>query len=391
MGSSSFFNQGSVYTELDPIALQNLVSEAAASAAASEVAHQAASADAAASAASAANASAAVQAAAGTIIPGMDHPTFYGPGSGVKWAREDHVHPTDTSRAPLVSPAFTGTPTVPTAAVGTNTTQIATTAFVLANTSGAGGGKGIVGLLPANNTTTPNTKLNIAPGSAMDKDQTALLTLASGIIKTTSTWAVGTNAGALDTGSIAPSTGYHIYVVYNTSTLNTDILFSTSATAPTMPSGYTKRRRIGAFITDASGFIIPGLWRADGSFELLKEITVATARSLTLQSLLGFPVPLGVKLELDMNVLLNSTTGTNPTFYGILSDPDIGPRTLTAGAEWATAFGYKQLGVQFMGKAKCWANTSGQVYTWAYSATGDTGMQGYFYFMGWRDLRDEFS
>jgi hypothetical protein len=32
-----------------------------------------------------------------------------------------------------VSPAFTGTPTAPTAAPGTNTTQIATTAFVLAN------------------------------------------------------------------------------------------------------------------------------------------------------------------------------------------------------------------------------------------------------------------
>ena len=32
-----------------------------------------------------------------------------------------------------VSPAFTGTPTAPTAAAGTNTTQIATTAFVLAN------------------------------------------------------------------------------------------------------------------------------------------------------------------------------------------------------------------------------------------------------------------
>ncbi len=32
--------------------------------------------------------------------------------------------------APLDSPAFTGTPTAPTATVGTNTTQIATTAFV---------------------------------------------------------------------------------------------------------------------------------------------------------------------------------------------------------------------------------------------------------------------
>lgn len=34
--------------------------------------------------------------------------------------------------APLESPAFTGTPTAPTAAVGTNTTQIATTAYVKA-------------------------------------------------------------------------------------------------------------------------------------------------------------------------------------------------------------------------------------------------------------------
>ena len=35
--------------------------------------------------------------------------------------------------APLASPALTGAPTAPTAAVGTNTTQLATTAFVLAN------------------------------------------------------------------------------------------------------------------------------------------------------------------------------------------------------------------------------------------------------------------
>lgn len=52
-------------------------------------------------------------------------------GASVKYARADHVHPTDTTRAPLASPALTGTPTAPTAAVNTNTTQLATTAFVL--------------------------------------------------------------------------------------------------------------------------------------------------------------------------------------------------------------------------------------------------------------------
>ena len=40
-----------------------------------------------------------------------------------------------TSKADLASPTFTGTPAAPTAAVATNTTQIATTAFVLANSA----------------------------------------------------------------------------------------------------------------------------------------------------------------------------------------------------------------------------------------------------------------
>ena len=40
------------------------------------------------------------------------------------------------AKSNLASPTFTGTPAAPTAAVATNTTQIATTAFVLANAGG---------------------------------------------------------------------------------------------------------------------------------------------------------------------------------------------------------------------------------------------------------------
>lgn len=43
-------------------------------------------------------------------------------------------------KANLASPTFTGTPAAPTATVGTNTTQIATTAFVTAAVAGSGGG-----------------------------------------------------------------------------------------------------------------------------------------------------------------------------------------------------------------------------------------------------------
>jgi hypothetical protein len=54
-------------------------------------------------------------------------------GTSLLYSRQDHVHGTDTTRAPLASPTFTGTPAAPTASAGTNTTQLATTAFVRAD------------------------------------------------------------------------------------------------------------------------------------------------------------------------------------------------------------------------------------------------------------------
>jgi len=65
------------------------------------------------------------------LLPLMDGVASAGVNGDV--SRSDHVHPSDTSRAPLLSPAFTGIPIAPTAAPGTSTTQLATTAFVSAS------------------------------------------------------------------------------------------------------------------------------------------------------------------------------------------------------------------------------------------------------------------
>jgi hypothetical protein len=68
-----------------------------------------------------------------------DKPTEFPP--------EAHTHPQSevtglvsalAAKAPLVSPALTGTPTVPTAAPGTNSTQAASTAFVTAAVAAGG-------------------------------------------------------------------------------------------------------------------------------------------------------------------------------------------------------------------------------------------------------------
>lgn len=59
--------------------------------------------------------------------------SVFGRTGAVVAAPGDYTAAQVTGAAPLDSPALTGTPTAPTAAVGTNTTQVATTAFVLAN------------------------------------------------------------------------------------------------------------------------------------------------------------------------------------------------------------------------------------------------------------------
>ena len=62
----------------------------------------------------------------------------------------------------------------------------------------------------------------------------------------------GTSVGAnaLDAGTIAASTWYSVWVIWNGTT--TAGLLSTSATAPTLPSGYTHKARVGWIKTDGT-------------------------------------------------------------------------------------------------------------------------------------------
>jgi hypothetical protein len=72
--------------------------------------------------------------------------------------RKGQVDTLLAEKAPLASPALTGTPTAPTAAPATNTTQIATTAFVQEALSGAGMGD----MSKAVYDTTNNGKVDVA-------------------------------------------------------------------------------------------------------------------------------------------------------------------------------------------------------------------------------------
>ncbi len=68
-------------------------------------------------------------------------------------------------------------------------------------------------------------------------------------------WVKGFGFGGLDTGTIQPNTTYHCHAIRQDSTGDLDFLFSTSATSPVMPSGWTHVQRLGAVMTDGSGNI----------------------------------------------------------------------------------------------------------------------------------------
>ncbi|EJM20162.1 hypothetical protein PMI21_01064 [Pseudomonas sp. GM18] len=62
--------------------------------------------------------------------------------------------------------------------------------------------------------------------------------------------AAGTGANGLDSGAIAASTWYSVWLIWNGTTIAS--LLSLSATAPTLPSGYTHKARAGWIRTDGT-------------------------------------------------------------------------------------------------------------------------------------------
>ena len=151
----------------------------------------------------------------------------------------------------LDSPAFTGTPTAPTAAAATNTTQVATTEFVTTAMKNADSTMSIIAATPnyyardalfttAKTTiTTPSTlMININnAGYALRSSQTISLALTASWDSDSSTYATAANRAGRD---------FYIYACVPTSGTVPTIVLSLNST---VPSGYTatNSRKIGGF------------------------------------------------------------------------------------------------------------------------------------------------
>jgi hypothetical protein len=121
---------------------------------------------------------------------------------------------------------------------------------------GSGGGgvslPGANALIVTNNSGTPTTSIDIDADYAILLDTSDNAILVSAVNLTVA--CTGTGANGLDAGSLANDTWYHFFIISNGTT--TAGLASTSATAPTMPSGYTYKMRVGAIRTGGSATFV---------------------------------------------------------------------------------------------------------------------------------------
>lgn len=158
----------------------------------------------------------------------------------------------------------------------------------------------IDGLTLSNNVSDATNDIDIAAGEATSTGGW-LITLAAGLTKRLdATWAVGTNQGGLDTGAKANSTWYHLHLIQRSDTGVVDVLFSTSATAPTMPTSYDRRRRVGSVLTSGAGAILA--FRQNGN--LVNWATpvenLNTASPATSSTLLTVTSPPAVRCEVRL-------------------------------------------------------------------------------------------
>lgn len=180
----------------------------------------------------------------------------------------------------------------------------------------------ISGLTLSNNGADATNDLDIAVGVGKDATNVYDMSLAAAITKRLdATFTAGTGGGGLDTGAKQNSTWYHVWLIRKNSDGTSDVLFSTSATAPQMPSGYTAKRRIGAILTNGSGVILQFRQLANEFLWVTSVLDVNISNQSTTAILYPLTVPPGIKVwALFVIRHLSATLGV--TSY--ISSPDAG-------------------------------------------------------------------
>ena len=244
----------------------------------------------------------------------------------------------------------------------------------------------LAGCQLSNDGTTPNSVIDVAAGIAMSSDQLLLMDIGAFTGSTAGIWATGTGANKMDTSTaVAANTWYHVYVIGGGGTA-TDILFSTNATAPTLPSTYTKQRRLGSFKTAAASTNILAFTQTGDYFLWTASVldidgpanpgTNAVTRTLA-------SVPTGVSVFPIFTANMDASTSTTVVVLSDLSANDEVPSESAAplGLLRSAANG---LDSAFIGGG-IRTNTSGQIRSRFSSSTAAATLR--IATLGWIDRR----
>lgn len=243
------------------------------------------------------------------------------------------------------------------------------------------------GLTLSNNATDATNDIDVATGKCRDSGDAADIVLASALTKRLdAAWAVGTNQGGLDTGSIANAT-YHIWLIKRPDTGVVDALFSTSASAPTMPTNYTLKRRIGSILRESAAIV--GFVQTDDIF-MRKTPAIASGSPFnnpgTSAVLRTLPVPTGIKVEAILGVMGRGSAAAADNPGGIfITDPAVNDVAANTSAFNAYAYQGGAVDNRAGTNVRVYTNTSAQVRTRIEISTANTYL--YITTLGWVDTR----
>lgn len=232
------------------------------------------------------------------------------------------------------------------------------------------------------------TLLSIAAGQCADSTGAKLLELSAftKTLQSSGSWTAGTGNNGLDTGARAANTWYHVFVIADSTGATVDVLFSTSATSPTMPSGYALFRRVGSVYTTASA-LFSDWWRQCGDTFLwtspkddvsaLNPGTSAVTRTLS--------TPLGVRTRALLSAGFDANaTGDNPAAVYL---SDLSQTDAAAGLTTTTCINYSPSAyiANMSVPAEIWTNTSSQIRSRIQASATNTRLR--IQTHGWIDAR----
>lgn len=234
----------------------------------------------------------------------------------------------------------------------------------------------LAGLTLSNNSGAPATKLDVAAGCAADDTNERLMRSASTLVIDCGT----TGVNGLDTGTLANDSWYNAFLIMKADG-TVAALASASASAPSMPGGYTYKRRIGSFKTGGASQIITFKQKGD---EFLWNVPVndipVTTNPGSSAVLVTLTVPSGIFVDALFSFNVGQASGSVAVLVTSPDQTDTAPTSdlydlISSNAGIAEAGGY------FRRRT----NTSGQIRYRFASSNSQTRVQATTH--GWIDRR----